>query len=141
MAHGLIEKGEQTLETKGFHVIIDAFNCKSSILDDAKELEKQLDLTAERLEMIVLDRSFHKFEPYGVTGTLILSTSHMSIHTWPEKNYAAIDIYTCGKKNPFQEVQNILQYLGAEYAVVYNVSRGAEYMAEQSVRIIRNENN
>lgn len=125
------------MEMKGFHIIIDAFNCKSSILNDAKELENQLNLTAERLEMTVLNRYFYSFQPYGVTGTLVLSTSHMSIHTWPEKNYAAIDIYTCGTKNPFLEVQNVLNFLGADYAVVHDVSRGEEYIANPSVRIIR----
>lgn len=122
---------------KGNHITIDAFHCDPQILDNENLLETEMMSIANRLNMTVLNRCFHKFDPYGVTGVLILSTSHMSIHTWPEKGYAALDIYTCGKMHPSLEVKNILSFLSAEYGIVYDLFRGEKEISQPDTSIIR----
>ena len=51
---------------------------------------------AKAANATIMESAFHRFEPQGVSGTVILAESHLSIHTWPEKGYAAMDFYTCG---------------------------------------------
>lgn len=53
-----------------------------------------LDISS-RLELRVLGEKFHQFEPSGVTGVLLLSESHIAVHSWPENNYAIVELLTC----------------------------------------------
>ena len=62
-----------------------------------------------------MESAFHRFEPQGVSGTVILAESHLSIHTWPEKGYAAMDFYTCGDHtDPWLACEYAAQTLGAK---------------------------
>jgi spermidine synthase len=124
------------LETKGFHLIVDAFLCDESLLNSAERLETALVQLAEDLKMEVLHTHFHSFQPQGVTGVLVLSTSHMSIHTWPEKGYASLDIYTCGENNPLDEAERVISAFSSKYAVVYSINRGNKQQNELVSRII-----
>lgn len=85
------------METLGKHVILELANCDRKTLDNIKLVEFLLREAANVAHATILDFASHKFEPEGVTAFLLLSESHISIHTWPEKGYAAIDIYTCGE--------------------------------------------
>lgn len=74
------------------------------------------ELTLQLLEEItvlcgfqVVSRSFKKFEPQGLTAMLLLAESHISIHTWPEKNLFCIDIFTCKGKTDFPAILSLLQ--------------------------------
>ena len=67
---------------------------------------------------------FHEFEPQGVTGVIVLSESHLSIHTWPETGYAAVDFYTCGDCNPHAGVDVLFEGLGALDREVLYIERG-----------------
>lgn len=55
---------------------------------------------------------------------LILSTSHLSIHTWPEEGYASLDFYTCGDHDPFDQVESLLKGISSKRAMIYTISRG-----------------
>lgn len=86
----------QTFDTVGAHVLADFWGCQASKLDDAELLMNSLRQAARTAKMTILGEEAHKFEPQGFTGLLLLSESHISIHTYPEKGYAAIDVFTCG---------------------------------------------
>lgn len=77
----------------GTHLIIDLWTERN--LDDSIYVESVLKDCVEKIGATLLDSHIHKFNPTGVTGVLLLEESHISIHTWPEYNYAAIDIFTC----------------------------------------------
>jgi len=77
----------------GSHLIIDLWTERS--LNDSNYIESILKDCVEKIGATLLSSHFHNFCPIGVTGVLILEESHISIHTWPEYNYAAIDIFTC----------------------------------------------
>lgn len=62
----------------------------------------------------VLNYQWHQFEPHGVTCLVLLSESHLSIHTWPEKGSAAVDIFTCGDARPRKGLQKMLEELQCE---------------------------
>lgn len=119
----IIKRGVD-METNGCHILIDAFGCKTGLLNHTNKLERLLVDTVERMEMQILNTHFHQFHPEGVTGVILLSTSHISIHTWPEQNYVSFDLYTCGNRDAWSEIDTLLRELGANYANVYELSRG-----------------
>lgn len=82
--------------TFGKHIIVDLWGVDFSLLDDIHFLEYHLVNAADRSGAHVLNVSTKEFDPHGVTVLVLLSESHLSIHTYPEKNFAAIDCYTCG---------------------------------------------
>ncbi|MED4782338.1 adenosylmethionine decarboxylase [Brevibacillus choshinensis] len=110
-------------QVNGRHLIIDAYECDSALLDDLSYLEQTLTNIVLSLGMEKLAFQFHRFEPHGVTGLLLLSTSHMSIHTWPEYSYAAFDVFTCGDNDPSTQINALLRSLSAKRARVYEVER------------------
>ncbi|MFC3884184.1 adenosylmethionine decarboxylase [Bacillus songklensis] len=114
------------MDIEGRHIIIDAFYCNPSLLNDRFFLERLLIKAAAAANMEILYSYFHQFQPYGVTGMLILSTSHLSIHTWPERAYASLDFYTCGTTDPIFQVEYLLEKLESKKATVYPIERGIE---------------
>lgn len=92
----------------GVHAILELKGIEFEKLNSVKFLRKLFDLVCKEANFKVIHKKFHKFKPYGVTGFYLLSTSHISIHTWPEINYAALDIYTCGDRKGLDKALNIL---------------------------------
>ena len=82
----------------GKHLICEAYGVDAGLLRDIEYLRQVLIRAAEATGSTVLGDFFHKFEAdgEGVTGVVAIAESHLSIHTWPEYRYAAIDIFTCG---------------------------------------------
>ena len=78
------------------HVLFTLKGCPFEVLDDSEFIRKLLYNTVKECKATLLDLNVHKFEPQGVTGFAMISESHISIHTWPEKNMAVCDIFTCG---------------------------------------------
>jgi S-adenosylmethionine decarboxylase len=86
----------QISETVGKHCILELYGCDSNKLDDESFLRDTITAAAKRAGATLLNLITHRFEPQGVTGLALLAESHISIHTWPESGYAAVDVFTCG---------------------------------------------
>ena len=82
----------------GAHLIIDLYGAKR--LDDIEHIEKTLRECVVAAKATLLHIHLHHFQPNGVSGVAVLAESHISIHTWPENGYAALDVFMCGKANP-----------------------------------------
>lgn len=95
----------------GTHLIAELYGCKNN-LDDAQLIRSALKGAALVCKATVLHSKFHKFSPKGITGYLLLAESHISIHTWPELNYAAVDIFTCGNMRSEKALRYIFEALG-----------------------------
>ena len=80
----------------GNHILVEFYNCDRDIMNDAKYIEKVMNEASILSGATVVGSHFHTFNPYGVSGVVIIAESHLSIHTWPEYGYAAVDIFTCG---------------------------------------------
>ena len=81
----------------GRHLLADFYDCASPLLADPIWVEQTLLRAADAGHATVLNRHFHHFGPgLGVTGVLLLKESHISIHTWPESGFAALDLFMCG---------------------------------------------
>ena len=85
----------------GAHLLLDMWDCRDELLSNADALVALIRRAAEAAGGTVIDVRSHSFGPWGVTAVALLAESHVSIHTWPEAHYAAVDAYTCGRSmNP-----------------------------------------
>jgi len=91
----VIEKRKQ--KYAGIHLIVEFWNGK--IIEDPKKIKQILIEAAKRAKNTPLEVTIHKFSPQGITGVVLLAESHIALHSWPEINYLAIDIFTCGEKS------------------------------------------
>lgn len=116
------------------HIILELYDCTSSILDDPKKIKDLLIQTVKKANTTLIETKVHKFSPYGVSGFALISESHISIHTWPEVNYAAVDIYTCGKNTlPDVACEFLIKELKSKRPSITKIIRGA--YAEKSKNI------
>jgi len=83
--------------TFGRHVAVDAWGVDFDLLNSAEALQSHMVEAAEACGATVLSVQSKQFEPQGATVLVLLSESHLSIHTYPEKGFAALDCYTCGE--------------------------------------------
>lgn len=110
---------------KGKHYLFDLYGCDYHDLDNAAELKKLLEGAAQAAKMEILHSHFHKFEPHGVTGVLVLSTSHISVHTWPEYGYAAFDVFSCSNESQtYLAVEHVVKNLQHARKKIHDVDRG-----------------
>ena len=93
----------------GGHYLLDFFGCDAEQLNSMEFWQENLPKAANAAEMKILNSHFHKFEPYGITGFLLLSTSHISVHTWPEHQYAACDVFSCSSDKYTIKAVNFLK--------------------------------
>jgi S-adenosylmethionine decarboxylase len=99
--------------TYGRHVAVDAWGIDFDLINDADFLAKHMVEAAEKSGATVLSVQQKQFEPQGATVLVLLSESHLSIHTYPEKGFAALDCYTCGDTvDPEIAVNHLLKILG-----------------------------
>ena len=97
-----------TVSYMGRHVIADLHDVSAELLGSIDFWKEILIDGAKKSGATVLSDHFHHFgEGYGITGVIVLAESHISIHTWPEKNYAAIDVFMCGTCDPEVAVDHI----------------------------------
>jgi len=107
----------------GKHLICDIWGGK--LIENSKELEEVLRLAAKKAKSTDLEFVCHKFSPQGITGVLILAESHITFHSWPEKKYLALDIFTCGKNTkPEKALSFLKEILKPEKIKVRKVKRG-----------------
>ena len=109
----------------GKHLTVDMYGCSFDNLD-SQEFIKEAMLTAINEScMTLLDFSSFKFEPQGLTAIAVLAESHMSIHTYPELGYAAVDVFTCGDHSrPDKAVSILKKFLRPERMKITNIRRG-----------------
>jgi len=107
------------------HVLAEVYDCDPNILNDAEEIEEILVKAALEAGAEVREVAFHKFSPQGVSGVVIISESHLTIHTWPEFGYAAVDVFTCGERvNPWDACNYIADKLCAKHMDATEIKRG-----------------
>lgn len=85
------------MDALGQHLIIDYFKCDCDWLSDPKWVETLITHTAEKMKATIVMSNFHHFSPLGVSGVLVIAESHITIHTWPEHGYVALDVFYCGE--------------------------------------------
>jgi len=109
--------------TMGKHYLLNLYGCSFVLLDDQEYLIKLLESAASLSGATVVNTIFKKFDPQGVTVLTLLSESHISIHTWPEKGEAAVDLFTCGDCNPKLGCDMIIEQLYASNHTLSYIER------------------
>lgn len=118
-------KGDLMMETMGRHIIAELWDCDIDKLNNMEYIERLFVDAALEAGAEVREVAFHKFAPYGVSGVVIISESHLTIHSFPEHGYASIDVYTCGDRiDPNIASDYIAQALNAKTSEVVEVPRG-----------------
>ncbi|MBC5823907.1 MAG: S-adenosylmethionine decarboxylase proenzyme [Candidatus Eremiobacteraeota bacterium] len=109
----------------GTHIIVELSGCDAEILSDVDKVTKILVGAAQQANAEVLQTAFHRFTPQGVSGVVVIAESHLSIHTWPEYGYAAMDIYTCGDHtDPWKACRYAAMQFKAKQMLTTEVRRG-----------------
>jgi S-adenosylmethionine decarboxylase len=115
----------------GTHVILDLYDCEASILDSKEKVEEVLIKAAEVANATVIGSVFRKFSPQGVSGVVVVSESHLAIHTWPEHGYASVDIYTCGDHTmPSKAGEYIIKAFKCRRPTIVKMDRGVLFKDE-----------
>jgi S-adenosylmethionine decarboxylase len=115
-----------TVTPLGTHCILELHGCPSDLLNDVVFVRDALARASEQGLSTLLHLTSHQFDPQGVTAVGLLAESHVSIHTWPEHGYAAVDIFTCGgNARPRQACAYLVKRFGAREHILKILSRGA----------------
>jgi len=122
------------LQAMGRHVLAEIYGCSFDVLNDVKKVEEIMVRAALEAGAEVREYVFHKFSPQGVSGVVVISESHLAIHTWPELGYAAVDVFTCGDAvNPWDACDYMTEKFGAHRVTATEVQRGFEQPPHQRV--------
>ena len=113
------------MEARGTHIICELSGCDSQMLTDVEYVRNVMVAAAREANAEILKDAFHRFHPQGVSGVVVIQESHLSIHTWPESGYAAVDFYTCGDHtDPWRACEYAAKKLGAASMLTTEVKRG-----------------
>ncbi len=113
------------MQALGRHLIVEYYDCNPKVLDEIEIIEAAMLEATEKMQATKVAHKFHQFAPQGVSGVVIIEESHLSIHTWPEYGYAAVDFYSCGNKvNPHIGVKVLQKYLQTDNVNVTEILRG-----------------
>lgn len=128
----------------GRQMTVEFYNCSAEILADVRKMEKVFLDAAEVSGAHVVNSNFHSFEPQGVSGVLVISESHFAVHAWPEHDYAAVDLFTCGDGVDFDLALHALaKGMKSENWIISSlVNRGIlrETGVERLVPVVENQN-
>lgn len=113
------------IEQLGRHILVEFYNCDKDILNNHALIEKYMNEAAVEAKATIVTSCFHMFNPWGVSGAVIIQESHLTIHTWPEYGYASVDLFTCGDSvNPWVAFDYLKEKLQAEKHEASEVARG-----------------
>jgi len=125
------------LQSLGRHVLAEIYGCRFEVLNDIKMVQDIMINAALEAGAEVREFVFHKFSPQGISGVVVISESHLAIHTWPELGYAAVDVFTCGEKvNPWDACNYLAEKFGSNYVNANEIERGLIH--EQEERLVAN---
>ena len=119
------------------HLLLELYRCDYEKLNDESFLRCTLNRAAKLAKATVLNLISNKFEPQGVTAIVLLAESHISIHTWPESHYSAVDIFTCGKNmRPEQSSQYLIESLMAKEHSLRVIERNPPSSVSKQIRTV-----
>lgn len=119
----------------GKHLVVEYTGCSRDILDNSEVLEQSLTEAVRRAGATIVNCTFHRYNPQGVSGMVVIAESHMSIHTWPEYGYAAVDFFTCGDEcDPRKAHEYMMGALECKSADVRELKRGMPSEQDEHIR-------
>ncbi|WP_027701297.1 adenosylmethionine decarboxylase [Metaclostridioides mangenotii] len=104
------KRGKQS-QRLGFHSLYELRDCNEMMISNVKNVKEAMYTVVDKFKLNVVTDNFHQFSPYGVSGVIVLKESHFTVHTWPECNYAAIDLFVCEDTINEKQVMDTLRML------------------------------
>jgi S-adenosylmethionine decarboxylase len=122
---GTDERRATGLNALGRHLLLELFDCDADAITSLEVVKGALVEAAKRAHATIVDVVFHEFNPFGISGVVVIAESHLSIHTWPEYRYAAVDIFSCGDVlQPEVAANYLVEQFAAERTSVVELQRG-----------------
>ena len=119
----------------GRHLLLELFDCDAEALNSLDTVKASMVEAAKRAQATIVDVVFHEFNPFGISGVVVIAESHLAIHTWPEYRYAAVDVFSCGDVlQPQVAADYLVEQLGASRASVVELQRGIFLDARAPIR-------
>jgi len=118
------KEAASTLKHRPGSLILGEFTDCSSLPVDLRSLQTHMQKAAKLMGAHAVQSVFHKFNPYGLSGVVVIKESHFAIHTWPEYNYAAVDLFSCGKMRHAIGFKYLAKIFGSKKLRVTKVKRG-----------------
>ena len=129
------------MKALGTHIVCELSGCDPRKLTDVEGVRKIMITAAREANAEVMEVAFHRFQPQGVSGVVVIAESHLSIHTWPESGYAAMDFYTCGDHtDPWRACEYAARSLDATSMLTTEVKRGIASANGQFTHVVTSEN-
>ena len=138
MKSDYLEKGNSAAVALGRQMTVEFYECSARILADVRRME-EIFLEAARISGAhVVNSNFHSFAPQGVSGVLVISESHFAVHAWPEHDYAAVDLFTCGEGVDFDlAVKSLAAGMESHKWIISSmVNRGILHESGQLERLV-----
>ena len=121
----LLKRGGRGLHALGKHLLVELKDCDPEILKSLEKVKNTMVAAAKKAKATIIDVSFHEFNPFGISGMVVIAESHLSIHTWPEYGYAAVDVFTCGDIiKPEAAAQFLIEKFKCKNPSVVEIKRG-----------------
>ncbi|MBI5508054.1 MAG: adenosylmethionine decarboxylase [Deltaproteobacteria bacterium] len=124
------------MHTLGRHLIAELYGCDPGRSDDLAWVRRTMLTATRKIGATIVGEVFHHFAPQGVTGSVVIAESHLSVHTWPESGYVSIDIFTCGALDP----QPGFVYLAARFEAaryrIQEIARGTDADLDAGARLL-----
>jgi S-adenosylmethionine decarboxylase proenzyme len=129
------------MQALGRQILVEFYDCDAEILNDVERVEHVMLQATRASKANIISHNFHKFSPHGVSGVVVIAESHVAIHSWPEYNYAAVDIFTCGETIDPWVIQEVLkEELHSETVSSMEMKRGLFKMEPGHTLLFKPEN-
>ena len=113
------------MQALGRHLLLELFDCDAEALNSLETVKASMVEAAKRAQATIIDVVFHEFNPFGISGVVVIAESHLTIHTWPEYRFAAVDIFSCGDiLQPEIAASYLVEQFAAERHSVVEMQRG-----------------
>lgn len=121
------------MQSLGRHIIVEFYNCSPEKINEVTHIEKSMLKAAELAGATIINSTFHHFSPFGVSGVIVIEESHLAIHTWPEYQFASIDLFTCGDHiDPWISFDHLQKEFEAEHSSSIELQRGQPHLLEKT---------
>jgi S-adenosylmethionine decarboxylase len=118
-------RGGRELHALGIHLLVELRECNPAILKSLEEVRDAMVSAAKEAKAKIIHITFHEFNPFGISGVVIIAESHLTIHTWPEYGYAAFDIFCTGDViKPQIAVAYIIERFDCKNPSIVEMKRG-----------------
>ncbi|MBE5865213.1 MAG: adenosylmethionine decarboxylase [Lachnospiraceae bacterium] len=104
-------------------LMVDLYDCDEGLLNDLERIRELAGRMIAEIGSEIVEECVHEFQPIGITYIAVITTSHFSIHTWPEYGYAAVDIFSCKEGLPMEIAEKLKEAFGAKRHTVNGFKR------------------